>query len=79
MIVAHYTKFGHKRKSMLWRASCKGGDSSVCAGVVVFIFMLLFNMKYLSCRMFLFFYSFQGRVHNNFPFHIQSMKVDAML
>lgn len=64
---------------MLWRAFCKDGDSSVCTGVVVVIFMLLFNMKYLSCHVFLFFYNLQGRIHNNFPFHIQRMKVDAIL
>lgn len=59
MIFAHYTKVGHKRNSVLWRAYCKGGDSSVCTGVVVFIFMLLFNMKYLICHVFLFFTIFK--------------------
>lgn len=49
------------------------------AGVAVFIFMLLFNMKYLSCHVFLFFNGFPERVHRKFPFHIQSMKVDTIL
>lgn len=59
MIFAHYTKVSHKRNSVLWGAYCKGDDSSVYTGVVVFIFMLLFNMKYLSCHVFLFFTIFK--------------------
>lgn len=55
MSIAHYTEVGHKINSVLWRAYCKGGVSSVHATIVIFIFMLLFNMKYLSCRVFLFF------------------------
>ena len=59
MSIAHYTEVSHKRHSVLWSAYCKGGDSSVHADVVVFIFMLLFNMKYLSCHVFLFFTVFK--------------------
>lgn len=77
MNIPYYTKGSHQKNTMLWSIYCK--ETPLCAvGIVVFIVMLLFNIKYLSCHVF-FFYSFQGRAQNNFPFHIHSMKVDSIL
>lgn len=67
MMVAHYTEVCCKEilcsGELILRAVMR-----LRTGVVVFIFVLLFNMKYLSCHVFLFFTVFQEEYITVFHF-----------
>lgn len=67
MNIPYYTKGSHKRNTMLWSISFK--EAPLCAvGIVVFIVMLLFNIKYLSCHLFFFFFpQFSRKSTEQFP------------